>query len=143
MLLGLVALIAIGGVVALLLSGDDADDAEAPLATGTVTAGEERSFVVDDGGEWELVVEAPGGLLVIDARGADDFDPVLTLFDGDGREVATNDDRSSQQQERYGGGTFDALIEQEVPAAGSYRIVITGFAGQGGSGQVSFPVVGG
>lgn len=139
-LLGLVALIAIGGVVAFLLSGDDA---EAPRATGTVTAGEERSFSVPDAGEWELVVEAPAGLLVIDARGADDFDPVLTLFDADGRELATNDDRSSQQQGRYGGGTFDALIEQEVPAAGSYRIVITGFAGQGGSGQVSFPVVGG
>ncbi|MFO7960197.1 MAG: DVUA0089 family protein [Nitriliruptoraceae bacterium] len=145
-LLGLVALIAIGGVVAFLLSGDDGDDADdavAPRVTGTVTAGEERSFSVPDGGEWELVVEAPAGLLVIDARGADDFDPVLTLFDADGRELATNDDRSSQQQGRYGGGTFDALIEQEVPAAGSYRIVITGFAGQGGSGQVSFPVVGG
>jgi len=141
-LLGLLALVAIGGVVAFLLWGDD-DAAEPPPVTGTVTAGEERSFTVADDGEWELVVEVPAGLLVIDARGVDGFDPVVTLVGDDGRELARNDDRSSQQQERYGGGTFDALIAQEVPAAGRYRIVVTGFAGQGGAGQVSFPVVGG
>lgn len=142
-LLGLVFVVAIGAVVVLLLTGDDADDVVEPPQAGMVTVGEERSFAVPDDGEWELVVEVPAGLLVIDARGDDDFDPVATLYDADGQELARNDDRSSQQQDRYGGGTFDSLIEQEIPAAGSYQIVITGFAGQGGSGQVTFPVVGG
>lgn len=145
-LLALVFVVAIGAVVALLLTGDDADEIGDAVDTppgGAITAGEERSFTVPDGGEWELVVEVPSGLLVIDARGDDGFDPVATLFDADGQELASNDDRSSQQQDRYGGGTFDSLIEQEIPAAGSYRIVITGFAGQGGSGQVSLPIVGG
>jgi hypothetical protein len=141
-LLALVFVVAIGAVVAFLL-GDDAEEAVDPSGVGRITAGEERPFTVPDDGEWELVIEVPAGQLVIDARGIDEFDPVATLFDAAGRELASNDDRSSGQQDRYGGGTFDALIEQEIPTAGSYRVVITGFAGQGGSGQVSFPVVGG
>jgi hypothetical protein len=142
-LLALVFVVAIGAVVALLLTGDDADEVVDPSGAGRITAGEERAFTVPDDGEWELVIEVPAGRLVVDARGVDEFDPVATLFDSAGRELASNDDRSSGQQDEYGGGTFDALIEQEIPTAGSYRVVITGFAGQGGSGQVSFPVVGG
>jgi|GEM_PF-3009554 len=142
-LLGLAFVVGIGAVVALLLTDDDADPVAEPPPAGAIGAGEERSFTVADEEEWELEVEVPAGQLVVDVRGEDGFDPVVTLLAADGRELARNDDRSSQQQDRYGGGTFDALLEQEIETAGSYRVVITGFAGQGGSGQVSFPVVGG
>lgn len=141
--LGLVFVVGIVAVVALLLAGDDADQPEDPPPAGAITAGEERSFTVADDGQWELEIEVPAGLLVIDVRGEDGFDPVATLVTADGRELARNDDRSPQQQDRYGGGMFDSLIEQEIPTPGSYRVVITGFAARSGSGQVSFPVVGG
>lgn len=142
-LLALVFVVAIGAVVAFLLAGDDVDDPAGTAQAGSIAPGEERSFVVPDDGAWELVIEVPAGLLVVDVRGVDGFDPVVSLLDDSGQELASNDDRSSRQQDQYGGGTLDALIEQEIRTAGSYRVVITGFAGQGGSGRVSFPVVGG
>ena len=136
-ILALVLVAAIGGVVAFVLMGDD------PPGTGaSIAAGDQRAFEVPENGEWELVIEVPAGLLVIDARGEDGFDPVAQLQDAGGQQIDRNDDRSSDQLDRYGGEVFDSLIEREVPA-GTYRVVITGFAGQGGSGQVGFPIVGG
>ena len=135
-LLGVVALVVVGGIATALLRGEDAAGGD------LIGAGDQREYVVDEDGEWELVIEVPEGLLVIDVRGEAGFDPVAALTDGSGRELDRNDDRSMEQLEQYGGGTFDSLIERQVPA-GTYRVVVTGFGGQGGSGQVVFPVVGG
>ena len=138
-IVGLLLLAGVAVVVVLLLTGDgDGDDAE----LGTLRAGDSRQFEVPQGGEWTVTIEAPAGLLVIDARGLDGFDPVAELRDEGGRQLDRNDDRSFAQQEEYGGGGLDSLIEIEVPA-GTYRVVITGFASEGGSGIVSFPIVGG
>ncbi len=135
-LLGVVLLVAVGGVVIALMGGEDEPGVD------LISSGEQREYVVDEDGQWELVIEVPEGLLVIDVRGEGGFDPVAALTDDSGREIDRNADRSMEQLEQYGGGAFDSLIERQVPA-GTYRVVITGFAGQGGAGQVSFPVVGG
>ncbi|MEX2550710.1 MAG: DUF2510 domain-containing protein [Nitriliruptoraceae bacterium] len=126
--------------------GSITGDAPAPAPNdrldGEVTAGHQRSFEVSSGGSWVLEFEAPDGLLVIDVRGQEGFDPVAHLEDADtGRVIARNDDRDADGRARYGGGTFDALLEVEVEA-GRYRLVVDGFAGGGGPGVVAFPVVG-
>ncbi len=109
---------------------------------GEVSAGHQRAFEVASGASWVLEFDAPDGRLVIDVRGQDDLDPVAQLEHVDsGRVLASNDDRDMDQQARYGGDTFDSLIDVEV-AAGRYRLVVDGFAGQGGPGVVAFPVVG-
>ncbi len=116
----------------------DADDRVA----GAVSAGHQRAFEVPSGASWVLEFEAPGGRVVIDVRGQGEFNPVARLEDvRSGRVLARNDDRDPDQQARHGGDTLDPLIDVEV-AAGRYRLVVDGFAGQGGPGVVAFPVVG-
>lgn len=135
-LLGVALLVTVAVFVLSRSGGDDS-----PRDVG-VTTGEQREVVVPEDGRAELVIEVPEGLLVIDVRGVEGFDPVAALVDEPGQEIDRNDDRSMEQLERYGGGMFDSLIEQEVPA-GTYRVVVTGFGGSGGEAEVRFPVVGG
>jgi hypothetical protein len=56
--------------------------------------------------------------------------------------IGRNDDRSMSQMERYGGDFLDSLLEVDV-TAGRYRVVVEGWAGNGGRATVSFPVTGG
>jgi hypothetical protein len=139
LILGLVVIVGIGVVVAMLLSGSS-DDPE--VVATDVVRGEDRTVEVPEDGTWEMEVDLPAGPVVIDVRGEDDFDPVVTLYDSSGTEVARNDDRSGDQQSRFGGGFFDSLIETEV-AAGRYRVEVRGFGGHGGRAIVSFPTAGG
>lgn len=150
LIVGLVVVVGIGVAVALLLTGSDepelvatdvvrGDDGAVEDGTGDVS---ERTVDVPEDGTWETEVDLPAGLVVIDVRGVAGFDPVLALYDSSGTEVAQNDDRSNEQESRYGGGFFDSLIETEVPA-GRYRIEIRGFASEGGQATLAFPIVGG
>ncbi|WOD37667.1 pre-peptidase C-terminal domain-containing protein [Nodosilinea sp. E11] len=52
-----------------------------------------------------------------------DFDPVLTLRDAEGTEIAFNDDF---------GGTLNSKITITLPADGTYTVVARSFSGQGG-----------
>jgi hypothetical protein len=138
-ILALVVVVGVGIAVAVLLSAGS-DDPE--VVATDVIAGGERTVSVPVNGSWDMEMDLPAGLVVIDVRGLDGFDPVLELYDSAGNQVARNDDRSSDHEARYGGGFFDSLIEVEIPA-GRYRIVIDGFAGEGGEATIAFPVTGG
>jgi hypothetical protein len=138
-ILAIVVVVGIGIAAAVLLSSGS-DDPE--VVATDVIAGDERTFSVPANGSWEMEMDLPAGLVVIDVRGLDGFDPVLELYDSAGNQVARNDDRSSDQEDRYGGGFFDSLVEVEVPA-GRYRIVVDGFAGEGGEATIVLPVTGG
>ncbi len=137
-----------GGDISVEQSSEEEITGDAPTrqpddrVDGEVSAGHQRSFAVASDASWTLEFEAPDGFLVVDVRGQADFDPVAQLEEVDsGRVLARNDDRDMDQQAHYGGGTFDSLIEVEVEA-GRYRLVVEGFAGDGGPGVVAFPVVG-
>jgi tetratricopeptide (TPR) repeat protein len=54
---------------------------------------------------------------------SEDFDPVLSLFDSSGDEVATNDDF---------GGTLNSAIILILPADDTYTVIARSFSGQGG-----------
>ncbi|MBE9079328.1 PPC domain-containing protein [Romeria aff. gracilis LEGE 07310] len=53
-----------------------------------------------------------------------EFDPVLSLLDPDGEEIARNDDYAS---------VLDSTIIITLPETGSYTVVATSFSGEGGS----------
>jgi tetratricopeptide (TPR) repeat protein len=55
---------------------------------------------------------------------SDDFDPVLSLLDSSGSEIATNDDF---------GGSLNSTIILELPADGTYTVIAKSFSGQGGN----------
>ena len=138
-LAGLVVLVVVigVGVWALVGGGDDAVEAD------TIATGDSFTYEVAEDGSWELDLDAPGGLVVIDVRGLDGFDPVAELVDpSSGERIGRNDDRSTAHLDEYGGDRLDSLLELDL-SAGSYRLVVTGFGGQGGDGVVTFPVVGG
>jgi hypothetical protein len=138
LILALVIVVGIGVVVAMLVSGSD----DPEVVAADVVAGGERTISVPFDGHWDMETDLPAGLVVIDVRGLDGFDPVLELYDSTGMQVARNDDRSSDQEARYGGGFYDSLIEVDVPA-GRYRIEVHGFAGQSGEATIAFPIIGG
>lgn len=52
-----------------------------------------------------------------------DFDPVLTLQDAEGNEIASNDDF---------GGSLNSTLIVSLPSDGEYQVVATSFDGQGG-----------
>jgi hypothetical protein len=138
LILVLVVVVGIGVVVAMLLSGSDDVDmvaVDVAQADGTIAQ-------VPEGGTWEMEIDLPSGLVVIDVRGLDEFDPVLELYDPSGAQIGRNDDRSFDQMESYGGDFLDSLLEVEV-SAGRHRVVVEGFASRGGRASVSFPVTGG
>lgn len=109
---------------------------------GSVRAGTEVTFEVPPNGFWEYEFTAPQGRLVIDVRGDRGFDPVAFLEDAEtGRLLLENDDRTSDQLSEFGGGRFDSLLDSWVPA-GTYRLIVEEYAGEGGSGTVSFPIAG-
>jgi len=80
--------------------------------TGTITPAE-ASYTFD-GSEGQTVT------IILSSE---DFDPVLSLFDSSGNEVATNDDF---------GGTLNSTIILTLPADDTYTVVAKSFSGQGG-----------
>jgi hypothetical protein len=54
---------------------------------------------------------------------SEEFDPVLSLFDSSGNEIATNDDF---------GGTLNSTIILALPADDSYTVIAQSYSGQGG-----------
>ena len=54
---------------------------------------------------------------------SEDFDPVLTLLDSSGNEIASNDDF---------GGTLNSAIILTLPADDTYTVIARSFSGQGG-----------
>ncbi len=54
---------------------------------------------------------------------SEEFDPVLSLFDSSGEEIATNDDF---------GGTLNAAIILSLPANDTYTVIARSLSGQGG-----------
>lgn len=138
LILVLVVVVGVGVVVAMLLSGsDDVDVVAVDVAQADGTTAQ-----VPQGGTWEMEIDLPSGLLVIDVRGLDGFDPVLELYDPSGAQIGRNDDRSFDQMETYGGDFLDSLLEIEV-SAGRHRVVVEGFASQSGRASVTFPITGG
>ncbi|MFP4149212.1 MAG: DVUA0089 family protein [Nitriliruptoraceae bacterium] len=136
-IVGLVVLVGLGVLAALLVTGTD--EPEVVAADGFPI--EVRTVEVPANGTFDLEVDLPAGMVVIDVRGLDGFDPMVELYDDRGNQIARNDDRSGDQTARFGGGFFDAMIETEVPA-GRYRVTILGYADEGGTATVEFPVLG-
>lgn len=95
---------------------------------GAVQAGSTTPFTVDREGVWVAEFEVPAGRLVVDVRGISGFDPIATLLDVDGRELAFNDDRSTEQLETFGGGVLDSLIDVRLDA-GRYRVQVEEWGG--------------
>lgn len=97
--------------------GSEDVEIEGELAYGDEVEGEfdgEAVFYTFEGEEGDEVTIA----LI-----AEDFDPLVQLLDAEGFELATDDDS---------GGNFNALIEGfELPADGTYVIVVTSFSGSG------------
>lgn len=71
----------------------------------------------------EYVIEAEAGDVLAIIVTSGDFDPVLSLLDANGEEVAVNDDF---------GGTLNSRIVYRVATAGEYTIVARSFDGRGG-----------
>ena len=84
--------------------------------SGTITPAE-ASYTFD-GNEGQAVT------ITLDS---DDFDPVLSLFDSVGNEIATNDDF---------GGTLNSAIILTLPADDTYTVIARSYSGQGGDYSV-------
>ncbi|MBF9026993.1 hypothetical protein FZCC0188_03535 [Rhodobacterales bacterium FZCC0188] len=71
------------------------------------------------------------GLLLIDAVGMGNSDPILALYDPVGRELAYNDDSGSgydsQIAQPLGGGSYLVGLRQYDNSAGMVRLVIQRF----------------
>ncbi|QQE64539.1 hypothetical protein GFS31_12200 [Leptolyngbya sp. BL0902] len=67
--------------------------------------------------------EGQAGQVVTITLESEDFDPVLTLQNAAGEEIAFNDDF---------GGSLNSRIVAELPASGTYRVVARSYSGNGG-----------
>ena len=74
--------------------------------------------------EWQLVPATSGTVYIFANRMFGDLDPIVTVFDQDGVEIARNDDRQP-------GIIRDAGLQLAVVAAQMYRVQVSGFAGSG------------
>ena len=97
--------------------------AERTLGPGSAITGTlARRHEVD-----EYLLQASAGQLVrieaISTQIGTRLDPVLRIFDADGKQLAINDDF---------GGTLDARLDFKVPAKGSFRVRIHNGSGQDG-----------
>jgi tetratricopeptide (TPR) repeat protein len=86
-----------------------------------------ETFLEDTGtitpAEASYTFEGSAGQAVTITLDSEDFDPVLSLFDSSGNEVASNDDF---------GGTLNAAIILTLPAEDTYTVIARSFSGQGG-----------
>ena len=74
--------------------------------------------------EWQLVPTSSGLVYIFANRMFGDLDPIVTVFDQDGVEIARNDDREP-------GVIRDAGLQLAVVAEQIYRVQVSGFAGSG------------
>ena len=119
-----------------------ADPVTVDAELGAVSAGTVTPFTVTADGIWVAEFEVPTGRLVIDVRGTSGFDPVTTLQDLEGRDLAFNDDRSTEDLDTFGGNRFDSLIDVRVEA-GRYRVLVEEWSGNPGDAVLLLPIVGG
>ncbi|MBD3882765.1 tetratricopeptide repeat protein [Phormidium tenue FACHB-886] len=68
------------------------------------------------------------GQAIVVSMNSDAFDPLLSLLDPSGREIATNDDYAR---------TFNAAIVITLPKDGTYKILAQSVSGQGGDYAVT------
>ena len=90
-----------------------------------------RDVSVSGKAQWFLVSMPEDGLLLIDAVGMGNSDPILALYDPVGRELAYNDDSGSgydsQIAQPLGGGSYLVGLRQYDNSAGMVRLVIQRF----------------
>jgi tetratricopeptide (TPR) repeat protein len=86
-----------------------------------------ETFLEDTGtitpAEASYTFEGNAGQSITITLDSEDFDPVLTLFDSSGNEIATNDDF---------GGTLNSTIILDLPTDDTYTVIARSFSGQGG-----------
>ena len=90
-----------------------------------------RDVSVSGKAQWFLVSMPEDGLLLIDAVGMGNSDPILALYDPVGRELAHNDDSGSgydsQIVQPLGAGSYLVGLRQYDNSAGIVRLVIQRF----------------
>lgn len=97
-----------------------------------VQLGDLSTTLINDGtvgaeARWLSFNVPEGGLVLIDAVGIGQSDPMLALFDGVGREIAFNDDANN---------TLDSQIAARV-APGTYMLAVMQYHGQNGAIRVA------
>lgn len=97
-----------------------------------VHLGDLTTTLINDGtvgaaARWIAFDVPEGGLLLINAVGIGQSDPMIALFDGIGREVAFNDDANM---------SLDSQIAAQV-APGSYMLAVMQYHGQNGAIRVT------
>ena len=126
---------------------------EVTLTTGnadqpppSITSGRPAQTISDtlpDNGTYTTTFDASQGMAVtITVRATDNqLDPKVTLLDPSGAEVASNDDHDAPDDTL---STLDSQIADFViPSEGTYTIQITGFAGIGGTFELTIQLNGG
>ncbi len=115
-----------GGTGGVTLGGGETPAAE-PIAVGEVATGQitNETFAVD----YAIALGAGEVITVSMLRRGGELDPLLIIFDPDGRELARNDDAAVQI-----GDTFvnAQIVDFTAPADGTYTIQATRFQGQTG-----------
>lgn len=102
------------------------------LGLAGVTPARAETFIEEAGtitpAEASYTFEGSEGQAVTITLDSEDFDPVLSLFDSEGNEIATNDDF---------GGTLNSAIILNLPADGTYTVIARSFSGRGGDYSVT------
>ena len=129
------------GKVEVTLTTGSSDQTAPPQMTGR------PAQVIDDtvpaNGTYTTTFDAIQGMAVtITVRATDSqLDPKVTLLDPSGTEVASNDDHEAPDDTL---STLDSQIPHfAIPSDGTYTIQITGFAGIGGTFELTIDLSGG
>ncbi len=112
-------------------SGNDREAGDTETVEGSINAGEAFSY--------ELEVNE-GDVFTITAHAlADDFDPVLAIYDEDGQLVVRNDDHGTGARDL---NAFDSRVERYIfRDAGTYTIEVTGYRESEGDFEVTIEFV--
>lgn len=82
---------------------------------------------------WRFSAQTGQVLSFVVAATAPDFDPMLTLIDGEGRVLIANDDAAYPE-------STDAILEAyTIPRTGTYTLRVSGYAGGGSYRLTMFP----
>ncbi len=113
-----------GSVEVLVTSGGAAPPEEAPSETISDRVPDNNAYSHD-------FVGSAGEIVTISVRATDNqLDPTVSLRDSSGSEIASNDDQTTDPAL----GPYDSQIANfALPETGTYTIQITGFAGLGGT----------
>ncbi|MGF1569304.1 MAG: pre-peptidase C-terminal domain-containing protein [Nodosilinea sp.] len=103
----------VGGVVGGVIAASPGQAETVLQETGTIAPAEATYTFTGEAGQTVTIT--------LDST---EFDPVLSLLDSSGQEIATNDDF---------GGTLNSTIIFELPTADTYTVLARSFSGQGGA----------